>query len=92
MLRAPPRAVHCAYNEGKSYMIMCGRLLLSAHYVRRVMCGKFDYVQHGGPLCALTFAIIIIMCGIMSFCAHYVLRLMCGRLACGGHLVAATAT
>ena len=62
------------------------------------MCGKFDYVQHDGPLCALTFAIIIIiiiiiiMCGIMSFCAHYVLRLMCGRLACGGHLVAATAT
>ena len=77
MLRAPPWAAHRACKTNKLYMVMCGELLLCAHYVRRVMCDNFDYVRHSGPLCALTCAFIIIMCVELLLCAHYVRLVMC---------------
>ena len=79
MLRAPPWAAHRACKTNKLYMVMCGELLLCAHYVRRVMCDNFDYVRHSGPLslCASNCCYVRIMCGWL--CAT--ILIMCGTAA-----------
>ena len=79
-------------------MTICGRLLLDAHDMRRLLCDDFDHVRHSGPLYGHTCTIIIIviiivwdntdMCAIYAECYVPCGGIICGRLACGGDLAA----